>query len=122
MRFLGIAILALILASPALAQTNNGASGHKFGSTNCPGQVPCPDSSATLSSSDLAALGNSCVKQYFALTGGENGYFDDIQGLGSDDCLTAKSMGAKSSNGVYPHCCVIKLESSACVMHCDITN
>lgn len=122
MRFLIAVILGLgLVASASVAKADT--RGHNFGSATCPIRVPCPDS-GNLSSSDLVADADSCIKQYFGYTS-SSGFFDESYGLDSNNCLSLKQ-GAAISKGtgtqLIPECCVVKAADQSCVISCDIHN
>ncbi len=120
MRFLGILFMGLILAQPALAQTNSSGP-HSFGTITCPQRVPCPEDNNTIPTSTLVAATNACITQYSGYTS-PSGFFDEIAGLDSSSCLTSlpntipKGMGAQ----LIPHCCIVKLQENICSFRCDM--
>lgn len=122
MRLSHLAALSfMLLASPALAQ-KQGTPKQAFGSYTCSQQVPCPDDISSLSSSDWAQYGNACVTTAFGVTN-PTGFINDSAGLGSDGCLTSIPgsipKGAVGSQ-LIPQCCVVKLPTSTCVIHCNL--
>jgi hypothetical protein len=118
MRVAYILLIALFLATPALAaQPAPGDAQHIFGSVTCPNRVPCPDTGETAD----ASVANACIAQYFGYTSA-SGFFD-TSGLNGNNCLTPlpnvlpKGVG----NQLSPICCVIKLpQDGTCAFHCDL--
>lgn len=129
MRYAALLFLIALIASPAWAQddassdtgTSSTGVGHSFANTTCSQHVPCPDSETPYTSSQLIANANSCITQFFALHS-QSGFFDETQGLGADNCLTAlpnvipKGMGSQMA----PYCCLVKLPDNSCTFRCDM--
>ncbi len=124
MRLLLLPLLSLcliLLAPTAFAQESNV---HIFANRTCSPAVPCVDQSFNITSTQWAAVGSACVTQTVGATS-PAGFFDDTIGLNENGCLVPLPntlvMG-QSHTQLTPRCCVVKVPSGACMIHCDITN
>jgi hypothetical protein len=130
MRFLAIAVLGLLLASSvAWGQTNNGNQGNSvpagsgsgsavtgrvFASATCSEPVPCPGE-PQMSSEDLAATANLCVKQRMGFD--ILAQLDASSGLDENNCLGLVGQTA-AAKGAVPKCCVVQLSDNTCAFSC----
>lgn len=118
MRFTSVAVLsALLAASPAFAQSSGKP---VFGSYTCAQQVPC-EKYGGWEPSQWAQAGNACVTRGFGFSS-SNGFIDEYAGLDASNCLTAKPKSLDKGAGAQlsPRCCVVTVQSSNCVIHCDL--
>ena len=77
MRFVIVAVLALLFVFPACAQT--ASPGANFGRVTCRQTVPCSDDlNNALSPSALASIANACITQYFGYSS-PSGLFDEMR-------------------------------------------
>jgi hypothetical protein len=115
MRFSTIAVglLFLLFLDLPTASATNSASGHNFGSANCPQKVVCPGK-GTLSQSDMASGLSMCVKQQFGVDPGS--IFEDASGLDGQNCVSGSSNG----KSMVTKCCLIQASGDVCYFHCDM--
>jgi hypothetical protein len=122
MRFLTAALLVFFFVAPAWAQSASQQGGvHNFGRITCPQPIPCPDEAAALSASALASTASACFTQYFGYSS-PSGFFDDMNGLDNNQCLTPLPNALQKGMGgqLVPACCVVKSSSGNCAFRCEL--
>ena len=126
MRFSRLATLGLMLvalSTGAHAEESSGTPIHVFASRTCAQkQVPCVDTASNETPSQWAADGNACIAKTVG-SSDPSSYIDEMAGVDGAGCLTAKPgrlpIGGATSH-LMPKCCIMKMPSNTCVIHCDI--
>ena len=117
-------VLAALLISSFLVCAQANAGGVVFSGFNCPGVLPCDQSDPGFPTPQkILSSSNSCVTQNTGISSSK-GFFDEILGLDSNGCLSTNrdAFGTVTSQGAIPQCCVKKMPTGVCVMHCDMIN
>ncbi len=126
MRFSRLAALGLMLvalSTGAQADDNSGGPVHVFASNTCPQkQVPCVETAANETPAQWAADGNACIVETVGASS-PSGFIDESAGVDGSGCLTAKPAGLSLGGAkahLMPKCCIQKMPSNTCVIHCDV--
>jgi hypothetical protein len=109
---------AVILTNPAMAQKEKG--GRIFGNVTCRANIPCPESYEQKQEMTPSILAEAT--QCAAIKLGQSGnFFDEMAGLGHDNCLTSKPADVNSDIiTMTPRCCLMPMEGKDgyCKLNC----